>query len=144
MGEIQPSTNFTNPVYETMFQVGFWKNIKKVQMVASGLNSGSNNPTLWKPHSASATLTDTLPFSAGSNDHLGYKESQNFHSRRSKQVFFEAVNRLLSAELSSTLTQTRFTLKSNHTFPKAIHMKISNGSSSQVHLAQSRKLKTFL
>ena len=23
MGEIQPSSNFTNPVYETMFQVGF-------------------------------------------------------------------------------------------------------------------------
>lgn len=28
MGEIQPSANFTNPVYETMFQVGFCKNNK--------------------------------------------------------------------------------------------------------------------
>ena len=28
MGEIQPSSNFTNPVYETMFQVGFCKNNK--------------------------------------------------------------------------------------------------------------------
>ena len=109
----------------------------KVQMVASGLNSGSNNPTLCKPHSASATLTDTLPFSAGSNDHLGYKVSQNFHFRRSKRVFFEAVNRLPSAELSSTLTRTRFTLKSNH----IIYMKISNGSSSQMHLDQRRILK---
>ena len=139
MGEIQPSANFTNPVYETMFQVRFCKN-KKVQMVASGLNSGSNNPTLCKPHSASSALTNTLPFSAGANDHLGYKEVQNFHFRRSRRVFFEAVNRLPSEELSSTLTQTRFTLKSNHTSPKVIHMKISYGSSSQMHLTQSRKL----
>ena len=49
----------------------------KVQMVASGLNSGSNNPTLCKPHSASSTLTNSFPFSSGADNHLGYKQSQN-------------------------------------------------------------------
>ena len=56
----------------------------------------------------------------------------HFHFRRSKQVFFEAVKRLPWAELSSTRTLTRFNLKLNHTCPKVIHMKTSNGSSSHI------------
>ena len=63
-----------------------------------------------------------------------------FDFRRSRRVFFAAAKRLPWVALSFTLTRTRFTLKLNHSFPKVIHMKISNGTSSHMHLAQIRKL----